>query len=67
MVNGLVEIHKSDIVHRDLKPENIFINEGKKDQLPTAKIGDFGLARMLTSSNDSPNAQDNRSSMASTL
>ena len=47
MVNGLVEIHKNDMIHRDLKPENIFIDNSKKDGLPTAKIGDFGLARML--------------------
>lgn len=47
MVNGLVEIHKNDMIHRDLKPENIFIDDSKKNCLPTAKIGDFGLARML--------------------
>jgi serine/threonine protein kinase len=41
MVNGLVEIHKNDVIHRDLKPENIFIENG------IAKIGDFGLARIL--------------------
>jgi translation initiation factor 2-alpha kinase 4 len=47
MVNGLVEIHKNDVIHRDLKPENIFIDDSKQESLPTAKIGDFGLARML--------------------
>lgn len=39
------EIHKHDILHRDLKPENIFI-DGKGDNV-SAKIGDFGLARLL--------------------
>lgn len=49
------EIHKHDILHRDLKPENIFI-DGAGDNL-SAKIGDFGLARLLkpktTSASDS--------------
>ena len=45
MVNGIAEIHKNNVLHRDLKPENIFINvDGHRN---TAKIGDFGLARML--------------------
>ena len=50
MINGMVEIHKNDVLHRDLKPENIFINQtpGKE---ATAKIGDFGLARMLNGQN----------------
>lgn len=36
------------IIHRDIKPENIFIMEPNK----TIKLGDFGLAKMLTSQND---------------
>ena len=51
MVKGLVEIHKNDMIHRDLKPENIFIDDSKADWLPTAKIGDFGLARLLKNDN----------------
>lgn len=45
MINGMAEIHKNNVLHRDLKPENIFIN--KENETITAKIGDFGLARML--------------------
>ncbi len=39
-------IHSADIIHRDLKPSNIFINSDSH-----IKIGDFGLARTLTSGN----------------
>ena len=36
------------VIHRDIKPDNIFIlNSGK-----SIKLGDFGLAKMLTSQND---------------
>lgn len=42
----MAEIHKNDVLHRDLKPENIFIDKREGKQA-TAKIGDFGLARML--------------------
>ena len=45
------EIHKHDVLHRDLKPENIFI-DGKGDKV-SAKIGDFGLARLLKPQNQS--------------
>ena len=42
----MCEIHKNNVIHRDLKPENVFINYDAKG-IPTAKIGDFGLARTL--------------------
>jgi serine/threonine protein kinase len=51
IINGIVEVHKNNVIHRDLKPENIFIDFNEHTQLKTAKIGDFGLARMLTSNN----------------
>lgn len=47
MINGVLEIHSHHMIHRDLKPENIFIDDSKSESLPTAKIGDFGLARTL--------------------
>lgn len=36
------------IIHRDIKPDNIFMLDSGK----TIKVGDFGLAKMLTSQND---------------
>ena len=45
VMRGMAEIHKNGILHRDLKPENIFI--GEKEGKLIAKVGDFGLARIL--------------------
>ncbi|CAK7900338.1 hypothetical protein CAAN1_23S02520 [[Candida] anglica] len=36
------------VIHRDIKPDNIFMMDGGE----TIKLGDFGLAKMLTSRND---------------
>ncbi len=43
--DGLAHAHRHTIVHRDLKPSNLFIHQHHQ-----AKILDFGLARMPTSS-----------------
>lgn len=44
LLKSLKFIHSGDIIHRDLKPSNIFINSDCQ-----IKLGDFGLARTLTS------------------
>jgi len=41
VVRGLLAVHDSGFVHRDLKPENILVAVDL--DIPTAKIGDFGL------------------------
>ncbi len=45
ILSGVAKVHKDGIVHRDLKPANIMLDP---DAIP--KIMDFGIARMLKSS-----------------
>jgi len=45
VLSGLAHAHQAGIVHRDIKPANIFINQDG-----TAKIMDFGVARLTTAS-----------------
>ncbi|KAM4558581.1 serine/threonine-protein kinase Nek5 [Odontesthes bonariensis] len=40
---GLTHIHERKILHRDIKAQNIFLTRGGMK----AKLGDFGIARML--------------------
>lgn len=45
IVRGLKYIHSASVLHRDLKPSNLLINRNCE-----LKIGDFGMARGLSSS-----------------
>ena len=47
IAKGLAAIHAQRIVHRDLKPANVLMD--RKDGQWVAKIGDFGLARSVSS------------------
>ncbi len=48
VAEGLAFAHGKDIVHRDIKPSNIMITEDEDHAI--AKITDFGIARMSSSS-----------------
>lgn len=45
VVDGLGEAHTAGLIHRDVKPENVLIADDGR-----IKIGDFGLARAVTTS-----------------
>lgn len=45
---GVQHAHNRGILHRDLKPSNILVTD--EDAQPVAKVIDFGLAKLLTSS-----------------
>ena len=47
LVKGLQEIHENNLIHLDLTPDNIFIDGNNK-----IKIGDFGIAKILTETNN---------------
>jgi serine/threonine-protein kinase len=45
VVEGLAAAHSAGLIHRDVKPENVLIADDGR-----IKIGDFGLARAVTTS-----------------
>jgi serine/threonine protein kinase len=44
----LEEVNAKGIIHRDFKPGNVFIVDEKEDGPVIVKIGDFGLAKIVT-------------------
>lgn len=40
-------LHDKKIIHRDIKMKNIFINWNEKDRNFEAKLGDFGISKVL--------------------
>lgn len=44
VASGLAKLHERGIVHRDLKPSNVLLDEAGGTS--TAKIADFGIARL---------------------
>ncbi|KAJ8044252.1 Mitogen-activated protein kinase 7 [Holothuria leucospilota] len=47
ILRGLKYIHSANVIHRDLKPSNLLVNENCE-----LKIGDFGMARGVSSKFD---------------
>lgn len=43
-------LHDRNVIHRDLKMRNIFVSSRRDDKIFRIKIGDFGIARSLESS-----------------
>ncbi len=47
VANGMKKIHARRMIHRDIRPDNILVND-----FYTAKIGDMGIARSMTSTEE---------------
>ena len=54
--DALSAAHRRGILHRDLKSANVFLARGQEESRPTAKITDFGLARLLSAQQDAGSA-----------
>ena len=52
VLSAIVEAHEIGVMHRDLKPENVFMTRFASERHPVAKVGDFGIARIIV--DDSP-------------
>jgi len=53
--------HFKGVIHRDLKPSNILVTD--IDGVPTARVIDFGIAKLLETQQESPDEQHTRAGM----
>lgn len=54
---ALQHVHNLRIIHRDVKLQNVFLVEDPVSNQITAKLGDFGLAKTLSSNDDAAMTQ----------
>ena len=47
IASALDAAHQRGILHRDLKPANIILSDGSGSKEPTAKLLDFGIAKLM--------------------
>ncbi len=47
MLRALVDAHDAGVVHRDIKPANVLLDRDPTDGHVRARVGDFGIAKVL--------------------
>lgn len=50
IASAVAFLHQNDVIHRDLKPDNIMMSRNNRQGRVTAKIGDFGTAKIAADS-----------------
>ena len=48
--SAIAFLHRNNVIHRDLKPDNILMSRNNRFGRVTAKIGDFGTAKITADS-----------------
>jgi len=49
MILALKYMHEKSVLHRDIKTQNVLLARKEGSDLPSAKIADFGIAKVLSS------------------